>query len=162
MTLLVSAATNGKPPLLANPWARKSLIKLFQLNAISGGDDVAKQEEHRRLRNSCADTFASLLGLKEGNSQLQTEHFLVQHLTKGEYDSAPFSDEDQVPVESIVEREQQLIRQWDGVASKVSLTKQWMKEASSEARERGLLAKTEEWERRWGAVMHNGNSNANV
>ena len=153
MTLLVSSATNGKPPLLVNAWARKTLIKLFQMNAISGGDDVARQEEHRRLRDSCVDTFAAMLDLKEGASQLKKERFLVQHLKNEYYDSAPFSDEDQVPIESFVERERRLVKQWNKSASKRASIKEWVQEASADAKGKGLITKTEEWERRWRTVI---------
>ena len=65
MTLLVSTATHGKPPLLANLWARKALVKLYHLSAISGeAEDTKKQEEHRQLRNFCVDSFAQQMNLK--------------------------------------------------------------------------------------------------
>ena len=42
MSFLVSSLTNGKPPLLADQWAVKSMIKLYSSKTISGGGQSAQ------------------------------------------------------------------------------------------------------------------------
>lgn len=156
MTLLVSAATNGKPPLLASLWARKTLIKLYHVTAISGEatKDVAKQEEHRQLRNYCVNSFAEQLGLKtQESTQLQSIPFHVQYSSIEEYEDSPFLDDTTAPISSStsfhIPRELSLINQWTTTPSKYRLVEQWITEASMEAKRKGLITKTKEWKARW-------------
>jgi hypothetical protein len=58
MSFLISSLTDGKPSLLADTWAIKSMIKLYVEEKISGGHD------HKHLRDICVDSFAQILGLK--------------------------------------------------------------------------------------------------
>ncbi|GAX25383.1 glucuronyl/N-acetylglucosaminyl transferase EXT1 [Fistulifera solaris] len=59
LSLLVSSQTDGKPPLLADLWAVKSMIKLDNNQGkISAGKD------HKSLRDNCVNTFSQQLGLK--------------------------------------------------------------------------------------------------
>ena len=59
MSFLISSLTYGKPPLLADYWAVKSMSKLYSQTKISGGKD------HKATRDACVNDFASLLELKE-------------------------------------------------------------------------------------------------
>ena len=59
MSFLISSLTYGKPPLLADYWAVKSMSKLYSRTKISGGKD------HKATRDACVNDFASLLELKE-------------------------------------------------------------------------------------------------
>jgi hypothetical protein len=59
MSFLISSLTSGKPPLLADYWAVKSMSKLYSQTKISGGKD------HKATRDACVNDFASLLELKE-------------------------------------------------------------------------------------------------
>jgi len=66
MSFLVSSLTNGKPPLLADYWAVKSMVKLYSESKISGGRD------HKSTRDACVNDFAGMLGLREdGDAPLQ-------------------------------------------------------------------------------------------
>jgi hypothetical protein len=66
MSFMTSSLTNGKPSLLADVWAIKSMIKLFAEEKISGG------KSHKSLRDECVDTFSKLLGLKDDSNRLRT------------------------------------------------------------------------------------------
>jgi len=155
MTLLVSTATHGKPPLLANLWARKALVKLYHLSAISGeAEDTKKQEEHRQLRNFCVDSFAQQMNLKSIKfSKLQSNHFLVQYSSKEKFETTPFSDEDTITSPPVsTDLELQLIKEWTSATSKSALLEGWIKTTSFEAKKMGLITHTEEWEKRWNAL----------
>lgn len=65
MSFLVSSLTDGKPPLLADTWAIKSMVKLYVEKKISGNND------HKQLRDGCVDSFAEILGLKSGERKLR-------------------------------------------------------------------------------------------
>eukprot|EP00980_Cylindrotheca_fusiformis_P009747 scaffold2149_cov187-Cylindrotheca_fusiformis.AAC.25 len=62
MSFMISSLTNGKPSLLADFWAIKSMIKMYSEEKISGG------KSHKSLRDECVDNFAKILGLKENPS----------------------------------------------------------------------------------------------
>jgi len=59
MSFLISSLTDGKPPLLADTWAIKSMIKLYAQEKISG------THNHKHLRDICVNSFAQTLGLKD-------------------------------------------------------------------------------------------------
>jgi glucuronyl/N-acetylglucosaminyl transferase EXT2 len=168
MTLLISSRTGGKPPLLANAWARKTQIKLYQENAISGGDDIEKQEEHRRLRNACMDRFATHLNLKPSSqsSSKAGNESEQQHQSLASYDYVEwdktmkpyFADEESAVIadgdinDLRSEREIDLVTEWQQhVKDKTtsSMIKEWVEEARKEARESGLIQKTSEWRQRF-------------
>jgi hypothetical protein len=71
MSFLISSLTDGKPSLLADTWAIKSMIKLYVEEKISGGHD------HKHLRDICVDSFAQILGLKDdqGSRRLKPATF---------------------------------------------------------------------------------------
>ena len=58
MSFWISHLTDGRPPLLADIWAMKSMIKLYSPERISG------THNHKELRDACVDSFAQQLGLK--------------------------------------------------------------------------------------------------
>lgn len=62
MSFMISSLTDGKPSLLADFWAIKSMIKLYVEEKISGG------KSHKTLRDECVDSFAALLGLKDDSA----------------------------------------------------------------------------------------------
>ena len=142
MTLLISLFTNGQPPLLANMWARKTQIKLYQDNAISGGDDPQKQEEHRQLRNQCMDDFALLFGFKSTTQPLNSNNWKEWDDTMKPY----FSDEHSMDTKDMIcERERKLVKLWQDTPNKSGLVNKWTEDASSEARTQGFIQKTKEW-----------------
>jgi len=58
MSFWISRLTGGLPPLLADTWARKSMVKLYSPETISGTSG------HKKLRDACVNDFADQLGLK--------------------------------------------------------------------------------------------------
>ena len=58
MSLWMSYLTGGRPPLLADDWAIRTLVKLPSAKTIHG------TKGHKQLRNGCVDSFAQQLGLK--------------------------------------------------------------------------------------------------
>ena len=50
--------TGGRPPLLADGWSMKTMVKLYSPETISGTQD------HKALRDACVNDFAQQLGLK--------------------------------------------------------------------------------------------------
>ena len=58
MSFFVSALTGNTVPLLADIWATKQRFKLKVKDKISGGSS------HKKLRDSCVNNFAEILGLK--------------------------------------------------------------------------------------------------
>eukprot|EP00538_Stauroneis_constricta_P006605 CAMPEP_0119556306 /NCGR_PEP_ID=MMETSP1352-20130426/8306_1 /TAXON_ID=265584 /ORGANISM="Stauroneis constricta, Strain CCMP1120" /LENGTH=432 /DNA_ID=CAMNT_0007603249 /DNA_START=158 /DNA_END=1456 /DNA_ORIENTATION=+ len=74
MTFMVSAYTDGQPPLLADCWAMQTMIKLETDAKISGTKD------HKKIRDECVNAFAALLGLKnDGPNRLQRRTILKSH-----------------------------------------------------------------------------------
>ena len=58
MSFMISALTEGQPPLLADLWAIKTMVKLYTHKKISGS------KQHKAVRDACSNTFADILGLK--------------------------------------------------------------------------------------------------
>eukprot|EP00934_Nitzschia_sp_Nitz4_P000530 Nitzschia sp. Nitz4//scaffold41_size133979//52647//54070//NITZ4_003344-RA/size133979-snap-gene-0.121-mRNA-1//-1//CDS//3329551461//530//frame0 len=73
MSFLVSSLTQGKPPLLADTWAIKSMLKMYVDSKISGGND------HKRLRDQCVDDFAGMLGLKSDHGTRRLKPATLYH-----------------------------------------------------------------------------------
>lgn len=57
LSFWVSHLTDCQPPLLADYWAMKSMIKLYSPQAISG------TSQHKQIRDVCVDTFRRGFGL---------------------------------------------------------------------------------------------------
>lgn len=70
MSFMISSFTEGKPSLLADLWAIKSMVKLFVEKKISGG------KSHKALRDECVNNFAEIMGLKDGPNKLQIQRYL--------------------------------------------------------------------------------------
>ena len=60
MSYMVSSLTGGKPPLMADYWAVKSMTEIYSKDGISGA------KSHLDERHGCVTDFAELLGLKNG------------------------------------------------------------------------------------------------
>jgi len=155
MSFFVSSLTNGKPPLLADYWAVKSMVKLYSAKKISGG------KGHKSTRDTCVNDFAELLGIKEnGNWPLHTEKLLHSHQFFG-YGAEP-EDWAAIDINSFsAPRLQDLIKNMQalqllsGEEQMRWLTKQKAL-AAREAKEAGMIEKTEEWKNRWGKVDKGG------
>lgn len=68
MSLWISSLTEGSPPLLADTWSMKSLIKLYSPETISG------THGHKQLRDACVNSFSQQLGLKGILKKATIEH----------------------------------------------------------------------------------------
>lgn len=68
MSFWISHLTDGRPPLLADNWSMKSMIKLYSPERISG------THNHKKLRDACVDSFAQQLGLKGKLNKGVIEH----------------------------------------------------------------------------------------
>jgi len=150
MSFLVSSLTNGKPPLLADQWAVKSMIKLYSSKTISGGGKV-----HKLTRDACVDTFAERLGIKEnGEWPLQTDTLVHSHSYFG-YGAEPenWRTFDKMTFETsrlqdVIEVMQTL--QSATTTQQMAWLMQQKKDTMSEAKTVGMVAKTDEWKKRWG------------
>ena len=154
MSFLVSSLTGGKPPLLADYWAVKSMVKLYSTKKISGGKD------HKATRDACVNDFAELLGLKEdGEWPLQTGKLLhtdkffgygaeteewsninVRALSQS---SSSASDR----LQDVVEKMQQL--QTMSSNDRMSWLAKEKAMTMMEAKEVGMIEGTPEWKKRW-------------
>lgn len=140
MSLFVSSLSNAKPPLLADFWAIKSMVKLYSPKKISGSTD------HKALRDECVDSFAELLGLKET--------FHTTKLVHGKHAMFECGSDDAATNEATVDREIALrdkVNDWKGTSTKkVQKEVDRMKTAiMKEALVMGLLEHTEPWTARW-------------
>ncbi|KAL7536184.1 hypothetical protein ACHAXR_006971 [Thalassiosira sp. AJA248-18] len=150
MSFLVSSLTNGKPPLIADYWAVKSMIKLYTEKKISGGKD------HKSRRDTCVNDFAELLGLKEnGEWPLQTGKLLHRDQFFA-YGAEPedWSNIDPEGYQSS-QRLQDVIQQMKEVQSssgedRMSWLTRRKAEAMGESKRLGMIEKTKEWKERWG------------
>ncbi|KAL7528435.1 hypothetical protein ACHAWF_002555 [Thalassiosira exigua] len=147
MSFLVSSLTDGKPPLLADHWAVKSMVKLYSEKRISGGSG------HKSARDKCVDDFAQVLGLKKSGLQKgvlsHNGHFFW-------YGDRPEDWDDVDPEEVGDERLEDLVEELRDLGKKgEDKQRAWlgkmMAETMVEARKAGMIEKTKEWKERWGA-----------
>jgi hypothetical protein len=69
LSLWVSYQTNSSPPLLADYWALKTLVKLHSSSAISGTGD------HKAVRDGCVTDFVQQLGLSTSRLSSPFVHY---------------------------------------------------------------------------------------
>ena len=153
MSFLVSSLTEGKPPLITDYWAVKSMVKLYSESKISGGKD------HKTARDKCVNDFADMLGLKG----TVVDGVRVQPLQTGKirhkdsffgYGTEPedWSSIDPLSVKS--ESLQQFVETMHHVKNLSSNERMtWLRkiigETQAEAKKAGMIEKTEEWTKRW-------------
>lgn len=149
MSFFVSSLTEGEPPLLADYWAVKSLVKLYSESMISNAS------EHKVQRDECVDSFAEQLGLKHGKGRIKVRRAVHFSGSSGMFD---FGAEPEVHVqlkpEEMVPRHQALIAKleaWEGVPdveiSKKVISK--VQKMAKDANKQGLLEKSKNWRKRW-------------
>ena len=146
MSFLVSSLTNGRPPLVADLWAVKSMVKLYSTKKISGGKD------HKSRRDSCVNDFAALLGLKD-EYPLRTEKLLHKDTFFGYgADIDAWADIDPTSIQSThlqtVVKELQQTQSLDGDERMRWLVRHKV-EAFIEPNKAGMIEGTEEWKKRW-------------
>jgi glucuronyl/N-acetylglucosaminyl transferase EXT2 len=142
MSFMISSLTQGQPPLLADMWAINTLMKLDVEKAISGS------KGHKKLRDGCVDSFATILGLKDetGPNRLQMSQF-VHRKQSFFYCGAKEDDRknDTYPKSQREVEHEEMLKQWKSMG-KNELKNQlgWMmSKAGARAYESGLLGSME-------------------
>jgi hypothetical protein len=151
MSFMVSSLTGGKPPMIADFWIIKSMVKMYSGVTISGN------ASHKRVRDECVDSFAEILGLKEGPNQLTKAQYTIKNQPADcSHRALPPSENEQVAAMlSQNERKQALdekIAKWcadnfQDLRSDLSLM---MKRAALEAYKRGLIEGSSIWKETYG------------
>lgn len=142
MSLMISSLTQGRPPLLADVWAIKSQLKLDVDNGISASGT------HKKFRDDCLNSFASLFGLKDKNNNNQLQKAQWIHRSKSWFFNCgdKEDDNDNLPYTKS-NREIKLERKWEKLRlseDKEHLKKYLVKlafETGEDARANGLLSK---------------------
>lgn len=152
MSFLISSMTDGKPPLLADTWAIKSMVKLYAEEKISGGND------HKHLRDVCVDSFADILGLKDenGSRRLKTAKFYHKNDSFFECGDVPHHKLERNP-----KSERQIMLdvkryEWHqmGRAKMLKEIHKLMTTAGAKAYKRGLIEKSDPWKARFHNKKH--------
>jgi glucuronyl/N-acetylglucosaminyl transferase EXT2 len=151
MSFFVSSMTNGRPPLLADYWAIKTMVKLHCPTTISGTSD------HKKLRDECVESFATQLNLKGRLKKAKVVHgkdrFECGDKGNVESDGTPISERHA----SFIQRLKTWKKMHGGDFQKLLLAK--MELISREAYVLGLVPKTSPWEKRWGKSRINEEDN---
>ena len=157
MSFLISSLTYGKPPLLADYWAVKSMSKLYSRTKISGGKD------HKATRDACVNDFASLLGLKE-NGKYPLQFGKLLHSGDKRFFGYGAEEEERTSITNNNNDGDSIMlskRLLDVVATmqklRTSKTNEehmaWLNKekyiAQMEARSVGMIENTPEWKARW-------------
>lgn len=149
MSFMISSLTGGQPPLLADWWAMRSLLKLQVANSISGSNN------HKSLRDECIDSFANLLGLKDdkGSRRLKISTFV--HKKKTYYfECGAAVDERMNDFYTKSRREielEQRLKKWHSLHGQQVRNEiaSLAVEAGFAAYEQGLIEKTSKWKERY-------------
>ena len=152
MSFFVSSLTGGRPPLITDYWAVKSMIKLYSEKKISGG------KGHKSARDKCVDRFADMLGVKEDGEwgplqKAELIHDADEDMMFG-YGAEP-EDWDVMDEASLSSaRLKELVVTVKGLKKK-SYKEQlkWLQgkkyQTMKEAKKKGMIENTDEWEERW-------------
>lgn len=142
LSFYVSSRTDGVPPLLADFWAMKSMVKLYSPH---GG--ISSTHNHKSLRDDCVDSFADTLQLKH---RLEPWVYIRP-------DTLPFEvgAKSQTKAGHMSKRQKKhesMIQKWKTLSNE-DLRKelqQEMAKAATEAFATGLMENTKPWKKRWG------------
>lgn len=143
---MISSMTSGKPSLLADLWAIKSMIKMYVEEKISG------TKSHKSLRDECIDSFASLMGLKDEPTRLKPSTYITEAHSLFGCGDIPQENERQVHSKSNREIEHdKLLNDWrDKEPNQVQKElKRMMGKAALKAYKAGLIANTDVWKERF-------------
>jgi hypothetical protein len=142
MSLMISSLTQGQPPLLADYWAMHSQLKLEVDVGISGSGT------HKKFRDSCIDSFASLFGLKDSDNDNRLQKAQWVHPTKSwAFGCGATEDDGSISYYTKSTREIELERKWEKlrVSGNLKHVKKYLfkilSEAGEDARANGLLVK---------------------
>lgn len=144
LSLWVSSRTNGRPPLLADHWAVKSMVKLYSESGISSTND------HKRKRDECINDFADILHLKKSLKTSRLVH--KDDAFSGLFDYGAKADnwnehERVARLADLVATVQQWKEQ--GPEALVHDLGQLRTEAAEVAFSKGLIEKTDPWKERF-------------
>ena len=152
MSFLVSSLTDGKPPLLADYWAVKSMVKLYSESKISGGKD------HKSTRDACVNDFAGMLGLREdGDVPLLLGKLLHGGSDKQFFgygaEAEEWTDVDDPASERLlgVVMELRELRTSSSKEERMGWLMRQKATAQAEAQGAGMIEGTREWKERWAA-----------
>jgi len=142
MSLMISSLTQGQPPLLADYWAMHSQLKLAVDVGISGSGT------HKKFRDDCLDSFASLFGLKDSDNDNRLQKAQWVHPTKSwAFSCGATEDDGSISYYTKSTREIELERKWEKlrVSGNLNEVKKYLfkilSEAGEDARANGLLVK---------------------
>jgi hypothetical protein len=141
MSLMISSLTQGRPPLLADVWAIQSQLKL------DVDDGISASGTHKKFRDNCLNSFASLFGLKDKDNENQLQKAQWIHRTKSWFFNCGDTEDDNDNIPYIKSsREIELERKWEKLRlseDKELLKKYLVKlafETGEDARANGLLS----------------------
>ena len=145
MSFLISSLTDGKPPLLADTWAIKSMVKLYVEKKISGGRD------HKHLRDVCIDTFAQILGLKDSGSSRRLQSAKLYHQKDSNFDCGDTIREkvERYPKSERQVKHQHMLDDWHKKGNVQKEVHRLMTGAAFDAYQRGLIEKSDPWKARF-------------
>ena len=149
MSFLISSLTDGKPSLLADTWAIKSMVKLYVQEKISGTKD------HKHLRDICVDSFAKILGLKgdgsDGSRRLKTAKLYHQNESFFECGDVPQNKVARNPKSGRQVALEAKLHEWHGMSRDKRQKKlhSIMSTAAIKAYQQGLIEKTDRWKERF-------------
>lgn len=146
MSFLVSSLTDGKPPLLADTWAIKSMVKLYVEKKISGSNN------HKQLRDVCVDSFSQILGLKDASRRLQSA--TLYHYQKDSFFDCGDPVHHAVKRDPPSDRQRQLeaqFQEWrrQGQATMQKDIQSLMSRTGYKAYQQGLIEKSDVWKQRF-------------
>ena len=139
MSFMISSLTDGQPPLLADLWALKSMVKMYTPEGKISGT-----KQHKSIRDDCVNSFAILLGLKEqpkgphGGGDVQNSE--IHLLKKAKYyhthdtmfeSGAPLDDKAHAEAKSFRKPVRQLeleqiVQKWHGDANALNQDMRYM------------------------------------
>jgi len=146
MSLMISSMTKGKPSLLADFWAIKSMVKLYVEKKISAGHD------HKSLRDDCVNNFAQILGLKEeGTNRLRPATYM--HHKESLYSGGDVPETVSQHPKTARERDLDvMLKSWrdQGKEKAIQEIRRLMSRTGFRAFKQGLMEKSDPWKRRFG------------
>ena len=147
MSFLISSLTDGKPPLLADTWAIKSMVKLYVEEKISGGHN------HKHLRDVCVDSFGEMLGLKDEAGSRRLKPSKLYHTKDSLFDCGD-TPHHRIQRDPKSERQKLLEakrHEWRQVGSSKMQQEihKLMSETGAMAYQHGLIEKTNLWKERF-------------
>ncbi|KAG7368334.1 glycosyl transferase family 64 protein [Nitzschia inconspicua] len=143
MSFMISSLTQGQPSLLADTWAMNTQMKLRVEDKISGGKD------HKKLRDECVDSFAQMMGIKDGTSSIRLQKAKILRSKTLYFESGAKTDDkmnDNYPKSQREIQHEEMIRKWksNGPGTIKTALGTMMRMTGKGAYEMGLLGSAED------------------